>query len=242
MDRRGFFKISKDSLLYAASLSAVSATVLWGDEGRFMQKFERVKLLDCYNNPLKEETLKEEETYIFNYPYVSTPAFLLKLKNPPKEQMRLKDEEGNEYLWRGGVGKEGKIVSYMAICTHQLAHPNPLESFVGYVGENQRSSAYSKGGVIVCSSHLSVFDPRRGGIPLTGPARSPLAAVVLESDSNGDLWAVGVAGSVRFREFFRSFRPEFKRFYGGLRKAKRFVFGATVVKPISQYTKEVVIF
>lgn len=75
MERRSFFKIcAKGTLLVAISPFLIEG-YLKADDGRLFKSFNRVKLLDCYGNPLKEEILQEEVTYVFNYPYASTPAF-----------------------------------------------------------------------------------------------------------------------------------------------------------------------
>ncbi len=242
MERRSFFKIcAKGTLLVAVSPFLIEG-YLKADDGRLFKTFNRVKLLDCYGNPLKEEILQEEVTYVFNYPYASTPCFLIKLSEPATKEIKLRDEEGSEYIWKGGVGKEKKVVAYSAICPHQLAHPNPNESFLGYIPKEKKSMAYKEGGVIVCASHLSAFDPKTGAKVLAGPAKEPMASIILDVDEEGVFWASAVLGHAKFFDYFKSFKPELKEFYKNIRKAKKLVSLGAVVKPLDIYSKEVVIY
>ncbi len=66
----------------------------------------------------------------------------------------------------------GSLVAYSSTCTHQPCT-------VGYD---------SGTGLIRCPCHGAVFDPGRGAAVLQGPAPTPLPAVRLTVDANGDIW------------------------------------------------------
>ena len=101
--------------------------------------------------------------------------------------------------------------------------------------------ACEKSGIIVCSSHLSVFEPKCGAKNIAGPADQPLAAIVLEHDPKDDtLYAVGVLGADKYHDYFRAFKTEMKKEWGGKRKAKKKVKNSTIVSKLTEYTKEVI--
>lgn len=67
---------------------------------------------------------------------------------------------------------KGELKAYRQTCTH-------LGCAVRYA--NSR---------LECPCHLGFFEPDRG-FPVQGPPSRPLAAIVLETRSDGSLWAVG---------------------------------------------------
>ncbi len=240
MDRRGFFKVGLNSAVLVAFSPYLIEGYLRAEDGSLFKAYNRVKLLDSSGAPLKESTLKEEIPYVFNYPYASTPNFIIKLKENSAKNVKLVAEDGTKYIWKGGVGKDGKIVSYSAICPHQLTHPTPNDSFITYVPKSKKTMAYKKGEVIVCSSHLSVYDPKSGAKVLAGPAPQPLASIVLDVDKEGVIWAEGVLGADKFYDYFRSFKPEIKEFFGNIRKGKKLVKVGATVLPLSEYSKDII--
>jgi len=241
MDRRNFFKIvGTTGVLVAVSPSTISGRLYADDGGDFYTAYEKVQLLDAAGNAIKASSLKKETNYVFNYPYKSTPALLLNLEDAAEKNVKLKADDGHEYLWKGGAGKGGFVVAYSAICSHQLAHPTPNDSFLQYVQKTQTTMAYEKGGVIVCSSHLSAFDAKKGAKQLSGPAGQPLASIVLEIAEDDTIWAVGVLGPDKFHEYFGAFKPEFKMFYGGKREAKKLVKISAPTVTLNEYTKEII--
>jgi arsenite oxidase small subunit len=80
----------------------------------------------------------------------------------------------------GGVGPDRSIVAYSAFCTH-----------LGCGVELDDES-----GMLVCECHQSVYDPKRSGKLIEGPSPSNLPMLSLDVDSNGDVYAVGVAGLI----------------------------------------------
>jgi len=240
MDRRSFLKVvGATGILVAVSPSSINGR-LYAADGRLYSAYEKVQLIDAEGNPIKASALKKETNYVFNYPYKSTPSLLLNLEDATAKDIKLTSEDGEEYIWKGGVGAGGHIVAYSAICSHQLAHPTPSDSFLQYVQKDKKTMAYKRGGVIVCSSHLSAFDATKGADRLSGPAAQPLASIVLEVAEDDTIWAVGVLGPDKFHDYFRAFKPEFKEFYGNKRKAKKLVKVSAPTVTLNEYTKEII--
>jgi len=81
----------------------------------------------------------------------------------------------------GGVGPNKSIVAYSMFCSH-------LGCSVDLEWES---------GMLVCECHQTVYDPKRSGRVLEGPAPSNLPKVFLDIDNaTGDVYAVGVAGLI----------------------------------------------
>ena len=47
------------------------------------------------------QTLAAETNYVFNYPYASTPCFLLNLARPATTRAELARQDGVRYAWQG---------------------------------------------------------------------------------------------------------------------------------------------
>ncbi|DAB39306.1 MAG: sulfur oxidation protein [Sulfuricurvum sp. RIFOXYD2_FULL_44_160] len=240
MDRRNFLKVVAAS----ATVMAVSPSMIRGNlyaaDGTLFKAYDKVQLVDAAGKPIKASALAKEVTYIFNYPHASTPCMLINLPKGTSKEVELASENGEKYVWKSGVGKERSIVAYVAICTHQMTHPTPNDSFITYVPTTKKTMAYDKGGVIVCSSHLSAFDAGAGAKVLGGAATQPLNSVVLEHAADDTLWAVGILGSDKFQDYFKSFRPELKEFYGGPAEAKKLVSISAKTVKLTEYSKEII--
>lgn len=241
MDRRNFLKIAGVSgAVIAVSPSTITGT-LRADDGTLFQAYEKVQLVDAAGKPLTTAGLKQEVNYLFNYPFIGTPSILLDLGEETAKDVTLKSEDGEEYVWKGGVGAKRTIVAYSAICSHQLAHPTPEDSFVQYLARGKTTMACEqKGGVIVCSSHLSAFDTKQGCKHIAGPAEQALAAIIIEVAEDDTLWASAVLGPDKFHDYFKRYKPEMKKFYGGKRKAKKKVKDTAVTVTLNEYTKEII--
>jgi Rieske Fe-S protein len=166
-------------------------------------------LVNQSGQPLRVDELKAKTEYIFQYPFRSTPCFLLDLAEPltPTE---LAQDNGNTYRWSGGVGPGKSIVAFSAICAHKLTHPTPVVSFIGYrqqaVGFLNRNTnkIEKRAGVIQCCSEHSIYDPTAGASVVSGPAPQPLAAVELTVQDD-HLVATGVYGGALFDRYFEQF-------------------------------------
>src|SRR5688572_20809045 len=94
--------------------------------------YTRVQLLHESRRALRASDLAPNRNYIFHYPYESTPCFLLNLGKPARQPVTLKTEAGVSYDWPGGIGPNNAIVSYSAICAHQLTYPTRQISFISF--------------------------------------------------------------------------------------------------------------
>ncbi len=238
MDRRGFVKLCAST---AAGVGSSPALLAAASEAPF-KPYERVKLTDSKGLALNPDTLVKGENYIFNYPYISTPCFLLNLGREVLESQQLHTESGQDYRWPGGVGKQSSIVSFSAICAHKMSHPAKAVSFINYRPEtvsfrNHKKQLVKRDGVIFCCSEKSVYDPARGAQVIGGPAKQPLCTILIEYDAEENaLYALGSYGGEMFAKFFEKFTPrlqvEFKR-----SDVKVRVESQTQVLPISEYSQ-----
>lgn len=210
----------------AASVSSTPLTA---------RKYDRVKLVDADGKAIKARSLKANFNYIFNYPFASTPCFLLNLDQPMPARKGLMTEAGNPYDWPGGVGANKTIVAYSAICAHKLAYPTKQVSFIGF--RTGPSPTSSRGKVITCCSDKSVYDPSAGARVVSGPAPQPLAAVLLEHDAKTDeLFAVGTFGGEKFDEFFRKYEFRLTMEMGG--RAREAVTGTARLLDLASYSMQ----
>ena len=240
MDRRNFLKIvSVGGAVVAIAPSTITGQ-LRAEDGSLFIAYEKVQLVDAAGNALKASHLKKEQNYVFNYPFIGTPCILLDLGEATAKDVKLKSEDGEEYIWRGGVGAKRTIVAYSAICSHQLAHPTPEDSFLQYLPRGKKTIACSQSGIMVCSSHLSAFDVKKGCKQIAGPAEQALASIVIEVAKDDTLWASAVLGPDKFHDYFKRYKPEMKKFYGGKRKAKKRVKGSALTLTLNEYTKEII--
>ena len=238
MERRDFLRVTAMGAVVVCSPSLLT-TELRAEDGRLYKSYNKVMLTGADGKPLTLAGLQKEQAYIFNYPYVSTPCMLLNLDKNTRKDVKLKSAEGEEYIWKGGVGKDRTLVAYSAICSHQLSHPTPETNFITYSGD-KKTMTCDKKGVIVCGSHLSAFNPKEGAKQMAGPANEALAAIVLEVDDKDNIFAVGVLGPDKFHEYFKAFKAEFKEYYGGKRKAKKLVETEAAALSIENYSAEVI--
>ena len=167
------------------------------------------------SRPLEASQLAHHRAYIFNYPYESTPCFLLDVgEKVPGARVPLRT--GAAYAWSGGVGRRGSVVAFVAICPHNYTHPTRDLSMLHYSPPGRPAAVTQRDRVITCCAHGSSFDPTRGAVPLQPPAELPLAAVVLEWAAAADgLFATGVLGLPAFEEFFSNFPNRSRRLLEG---------------------------
>ena len=206
MKRRGFVKIC------ATAAAAVGASPdLLARSGGPVRKYERVRLVTPEGDPISSDLVEVGKTYVFNYPYATTPCFLLNLGRPTAADTRLTTEDGDDYVWEGGCGPERSIVAFCAICAHKMSHPARSVSFINYRHETVRfkdakEETAKRSQVIYCCSEKSVYDPADGARVLGGPAPQPLAAIALEhEEGTGHIYAVGTSGGEMYQKFFETF-------------------------------------
>ena len=242
MERRNFLKVvGATGAMIAVSPSTITGE-LRASDGSLFRAFEKVQLVGADGKALKASALKKEENYVFNYPLVGTPSIMIDLPETSQKDVELVSEDGEKYIWKGGVGSKGTIVAYAAICAHQLAHPTPDDSFMQYCKKGDSGVFADKAG-IVCSSHMAFYDAGAGCKRAEGsPATQPLASIVLEIAEDDTISAVGVLGPERFKEYLKVFKPEMKKYYGGKRKSKKHVSGNAITLALKDYTKEIIIY
>lgn len=230
MDRRSFIKICSA----VAVTGTLSPCFIRKTQAAELMTFARVKLVDTQGQTIKASTLNGTDAYIFNYPYVSTPCFLINLGKSASNNKLIRSD-GAEYEWRGGVGSNKSIVSYSAICSHQLAYTGKDVSLITYNAKN--SEIAGRANVITCCAHNSVFDPAQGAKVLSGPATGPLSSIALEHDpATDELYATGVYGGLLFDDFFKAYKIQLNAELGP-GKAKEIVTNTAKVIPFADYTK-----
>ncbi len=206
LDRRRFIKICAASGAAVVANPALVAQPL-GEP----VPAERVRLVDADGRALQPESLSVGQSYVFHYPYVTTPCFLIDLGAPAEPGDELTTADGRPYRWTGGVGPKRSIVAFSAICAHRMSYPTRAVSFIDYrhrpiSGDGSGDDWWERGQVIYCCSEGSVYDPGDGGRVLAGPAPQPLAAVRLEyDDDDGAIFATGVYGGDMLERFLTEF-------------------------------------
>ncbi len=233
--RRGFVRLCASALaLVGASPSLLAKT------GNTLHRYARARLIDAQDRPVVAERLTVGESYLFHYPYVSTPCFLIDVGLPVESGVTLLTENGQSYRWPGGVGPKRSIVAFSAICAHRMSHPAPEVSFINYRHKtvsfrNVAQERTERSQVIYCCSEKSVYDPLEGARVLGGPARQPLAAILLEQDAaDGTLYAAGTCGGEMFERFFREFGFRLSLEYR-TQEIQALVSGTTTVLPLAEF-------
>jgi Rieske Fe-S protein len=229
MKRRNFVRLCAASAAGAACPEATPAAVLAS------HRYHRVKLVDETGRPVRIGELRMGATYVFDYPYAATPAFLLRLDQPVTPGIFLKTEAGETYPWEGGIGGDKSVVAYSAICAHKMTYPTKQVSFIGY--RDAPSPVAGKGKVITCCSDRSVYDPAAGARVVSGPAPQPLATILLEHDPKADeMFAVGTFGGEMFAEFFRKYEFRLQLELGN--RARASMDGTAIVRRLENYSTQ----
>jgi Rieske Fe-S protein len=199
MDRRSFIESCTAG---ATCLSIPLAAAAFGDNV-VAREYQRALLVDEHGKPVRASSLAPLTNFVFHYPYVATPVFLLNLGKPAEPQvMSTKDRES--YEWPGGVGPGKSIVAFSAICAHKMVYPTKDVSFISF--RRKRAQKGVQDELIHCCAEHSQYDPARGARVMSGPAPQPLAAILLTHDAKHDtLTAHGTVGGEMFDEFFRKY-------------------------------------
>ena len=206
VDRRKFLKICAG----AGAAVAASPSLIAHAAGE-LRPGERVRLVDTDGEPLRPEAMTVGRSYIFHYPYETTPCFLIDLGSVAEPAEDLLTADGQAYRWSGGAGPGRSIVAFSAICAHKMSYPTRSVSFIDYrhkpmSGDGKGSNWWDRGQVIYCCSEGSVYDPRDGARVISGPAPQPLAAVSLEFvEDEQALYASGVYGGDKLEQFLEKF-------------------------------------
>src|SRR5574340_712337 len=202
----------RDFLRACAAACAAGGLPAHAAEPLVAHRYQRTLLVGTDGAALDPAALAPEQNYLFNYPYAGTPCFLFRLSHPAPPVAELQTGERRRYAWPGGVGPQRNIVAYSAICAHKLAYPTRQISFISYRPRPSVQGAPSR--VIHCCSEHSQYDPARGARVVAGPARQPLAAILLEHEADSGLYAVGTLGGEMFRDFFAKYAFRLGMEYG----------------------------
>jgi Rieske Fe-S protein len=199
-------------LLAVAGIVGAGAGGLVGGTLQFVQppvigisSYPRVQLIDVDASPLtvakveSEYSVDTSDDIIFYYPLRNEPNFFLNLA--PANGQAPSDSNPGAWGVPGGIGTHGSIVAFSAICQH-LGCPAPAISYYPpgtcsetfNTGPPSQNSSPNQSFYIHCSCHGSTYDPTHSAANLTGPAVLPLPQVVLETDANGNIFAVGENG------------------------------------------------
>jgi arsenite oxidase small subunit len=228
MKRRDFVQICAASAAGAAMPAA-------GDKPPLARFYRKARLVDEGGKPVHPQDLRTGVNYIFDYPFSSTPCFLLRLDGATPGGIDLKTEAGEPYRWEGGIGAQRNVVAYSAICAHKMTYPTKQVSFIGY--RDRPSPVAGKGKVITCCSDRSVYDPAAGARVVSGPAPQPLATILLGHDPGKDeIFAVGTFGGEMFAEFFRKYEFRLQLEMGP--RAQLPVEGNAVVRELANYSTQ----
>lgn len=233
--RRGFIKLC---------MGAVTAGQLRRSfaDGETINRYNRVELTDYQRKPIAPHQLEIGHGYIFHYPFITTPCFLIDLGEPVNEKLTLKTESGGQYTWAGGIGPNKSIVAFTAICAHKMTHPAKSVSFINYrhntINFHDKERQLRQGSnLIYCCSERSVYDVRRGAMVVGGPAPQPLTTILLDYDqSNQRLYAVGTSGGELYDRFFAEFTPRLQLEYR-VTEVDRLVTERTVVMRNEAFSK-----
>lgn len=236
-DRRRFIKAC-----VGAGAAVVADPSLMAQPAGELIPAERVRLVDAGGATLQPDTLTVGQSYVFHYPYQTTPCFLIDLGSPADPGAELETSNGRPYRWSGGVGPGRSIVAFSAICAHRMSYPTRNVSFIDYRHKPMKTEAvgddwWSRGQVIYCCSEGSVYDPSDGARVLAGPAPQPLAAVSLEYDEDANaLFATGVYGGDMLERFLTEFGFQVALAHQSddIRRPARDV---TTVWPMSEYSR-----
>lgn len=234
--RRSFVKLCASSL----ALASVSRQLL-AQASNDVHHYNKVKLVDKDDQPIRAHRLIVGKNYVFHYPYVSTPCFLLNLGETVPHPSVLQTKNGRHYQWNGGVGPNRSVVAFSAICSHRLTYPAHQVSFINYRQKptefiDKHSHTERRAHVIYCCSQRSVYDATRGAEVLGGPAPQPLAAILLDYEEAGDeLHAVATQGGELFERFFDKFGFHLALEYR-TDDIRRWSAHKATVEPLDQYT------
>lgn len=137
------------------------------------------------------------KAYIFYYPLDNDPNFLIRLGDPNGNDVTVSPHNvtipatGGTFRSPGGVGPNGSVVSFSAICQHLGCVPPIIHYYKGGLSiPGHPTLPVLPTGYIHCNCHGSTYDPGQGAAVVTGPTAKPLPNVVLDFDPTTDTYRV----------------------------------------------------
>jgi len=170
--RRSFLKlaISISTLLLVGGIAAIAKSIT--NPAPSLNQltgpvtFPRVKVAQLSDLQLNQPLL-------FNYPLDNEPNILVKLGQKAE----------------AGVGPENDIVAFSALCQHLGC----VYSFQATGTSPKCNSSYHADSPVgYCCCHGSIFDFMHHAQVVSGPSPRPQPQVILETDSSGNIYAVGM--------------------------------------------------
>lgn len=201
MDRRGFNSLCTSLIAGAVSMQS---TVLASTT-----PYPKSQLVFGDGESVTLDALDVGQSYIFSYPYVTTPCFLVRLPNSAPAKG----------AWPGGLDSDQSVVAFSAICSHKMSHPAKPISHISYRPNpvtfyDSQGQKQTRDGIISCCSERSVYDPANAAEVLSGPAPVPLAAIALSADADGNVFANGSVGADQYERFLSKFGFRLAMEYG----------------------------
>jgi len=169
--RRNFLKlaISFSTLLLVGGIAALTRSITNPTpqgQNTASQTFPRVKVTQLSN-------LQINQPLLFNYPLDNEPNILVKLGQKAD----------------AGIGPDGDIVAFSVLCQHLGC----VFAFQATGTSPKCNSGYKADSPVgYCCCHGSVFDFLHQAQVVSGPSPRPQPRVLLEIDSSGDIYAVGM--------------------------------------------------
>ncbi len=170
--RREFLKVAVtvSAILAVGGIAAVTKSITESagavNTSASTATFPKVKIANVSN-------LQVNTPVSFNYPLDNEPNLLVKLGQPAT----------------GGVGQDSDIVAFSQICQHLGC----VYAFQAPGSSPPCNSSYKATGPEgYCCCHGSIYDFAQGGKVVGGPSLRPEPQVILEVDSNGDIYATGM--------------------------------------------------
>ena len=164
--------------------------------------YKRVKLVDEAGQPIRAASLKTGATYVFDYPFSSTPCFLLRLEKPTRKTSRSRPRPASTTSGRAAWGRAqhrrllGDLRAQDDV-SHEAGELHRLPQRAEPRGRPRESVHH----LLLRSQRVRPGFRRARGAP--GPAPQPLATILLQHDAKADeLFAVGTFGGEKFAEFF----------------------------------------
>lgn len=180
-DRRNFLKATVVASA-ALAVGGMAAIAKVADETGAIETsqttqsaFPRVLIQDLQTKQTANvNTMTNNDFLTFNYPLDNEPNIIVKLG------VKVDD----------GVGPDQDIVAYSVICQHLGCNPGYV--YPGGPGPFCKPSYSTGKPVLYCCCHGSIYDLTNNANVIGGPAPRPVPRVVLEVDSNGDIYATNM--------------------------------------------------
>ena len=116
MDRRSFIGTC------TAGAACLAPVPLFAADSR-QHDYPRALLVDYRGDPFRAASLRPLTNYVFHYPYVATPVFLLDLGKPALP-LSLSTSKREAYAWPGGVGAGRSVVGVQALQQDRVGFPH----------------------------------------------------------------------------------------------------------------------